>query len=1300
MNIEKNYKKSDPRLHANLLSKVFFCWIVPIFSYGRRNDLTPQDLPDVFPRDASESLGDQLESNWRKEVTRASKCRTKPSFQRAIIATFGWSFSQLGIVTFLLLVVIKPSQIISLGLLIGHFAPNASSSPSDAYCYATIVVVATILDSSIFCHTLYQARQLGMRLRIAASSLIYRKMIRLSCASANEASGGLVINLLSNDVARFELVLNFLHYVWVTPIQILVIAYFMWCKMGLTSLIGLLAIILQTIPIQVYIGKLVHALRKKLTEKIDRRVLLINEIINGIRVVKMYTWEPFFEKLSYLARRSEIDVLVVVNHLKGAASASFFYINRTSLFITILVYALQDVPLSADKIFMLFQFYSTMQHTKAIALLQGVHSYAETTVSVNRIRRFLLTDEVPPKNNSLNENNSGTISVSLRTVDASWTEDPPLDVLSGIDFDIPSTSIFAITGSVGAGKSSLFKLILGELQPRNGKVSVCGSLSYSSQDPWLFAASVKDNILFGESYDKVKYNRVIQACCLAEDLKQLSHGDSTIVGDKGSSLSGGQCARVNLARAVYRDADIYLLDDPFSALDARVNKLLFEDCIGGYLKDKTRVIVTYQVQFLEKADSIIYLDKGKVVFRGDFKSFQRFSNDVEATLKRDSLEKSSVDEETVINDADASDDIIFQSEENEESSAAEELLAKGKMKKTVYWKYFKACGSYTLLLSTLVCFVLAQVLISGSDYWLAYWTEKKETMNYVTDLQNKNYSHTKRSWDENDSTVIPSTVGFSKNYGLHLYGILIFGTIIMSTTRNILLFKICSNSSFNIHNRMITNVLKAPMSFFDKNPSGRILNRFSKDLGSADEVLAQSMIECLQRCFLVAGILVQILIINLWMVFPMSVMLFLQLKMKNVYLATAQKVKRLEGNAKSPLLSLANSSLSGLLTIRSCRAEKIVCKQFDNQQDNHTPSYSLVISTLTSFGYWVDLISICFVSIVTYSFIVFDKEDTSDEKVGLAITQILGICDTLQYGMKLAGEVVSNMISVERLFQFTKLEQEGPVENEPGNEPPNDWPSKGDIVFDHLYLRYADDVEPTLKNLNLKVRSGTKVGVVGRTGAGKSSLISALFHLAKVEGKLRVDNVDVTKISLRALRGSISVIPQEPFLFSISLRDNLDPLRKTDDATIWAALQEVNLKTIFASLDQFVNQKNLSTGERQLLCLARAILKRSKVLVLDEATANIDPDTDALIQKVIRRNFKDRTVLTIAHRLNTIMDSDKVLVMDQGEAIEFDHPHVLLQKSDTYFAKMLSQLDSETCKHLKSIAYKAYRTLEMVKRKN
>lgn len=489
------------------------------------------------------------------------------------------------------------------------------------------------------------------------------------------------------------------------------------------------------------------------------------------------------------------------------------------------------------------------------------------------------------------------------------------------------------------------------------------------------------------------------------------------------------------------------------------------------------------------------------------------------------------------------------------------------------------------------------------------------------------------------------------------------------------------------------------MSFFDTNPSGRILNRFSKDIGSTDELLPQFTIMMIQIYLVLCGILAMVLVVNYILIVPMVIVGALFVYVARLFMTTGRSIKKLEGIRRSPMFSHLSDTLNGLSTIRASGIQDIVRKEFDNHQDRHTSAWFLYITNGSALGIWLDILSSIFVAIVTYSFLVLSEGSFGGSGVGLAISQSLILTGMLQYGIMQMTEVVSQMTSVERVLEYTKIPSESALESAPDKKPPASWPQQGQITFQKMYLMYNTEDPPVLRNLSFTIQAMHKVGVVGRTGAGKSSLISALFRLAPIEGAILIDDVDTSTLGLQDLRRNISIIPQEPVLFSETLRFNLDPFSEFDDEKLWDVLEEVELKSSIQTLDFQVTEggSNFSVGQRQLVCLARAILRNNRILVLDEATANVDPETDALIQGTIRRKFKHCTVLTIAHRLHTIMDSDKVLVMDAGMMVEYDHPHILLKNPTGFLSRLVQETGPSMAEQLRNVAKQSYSELHGLK---
>ncbi|XP_077300828.1 ATP-binding cassette sub-family C member 4-like [Arctopsyche grandis] len=1346
-NSPKPGRKTNSRERANFLSKLWFLWMLPLFRKGLSKDLTVTDLCQPVKDDLSEELANKLEKKWFEEIIKARSAGKKPSLLKALVRTFISYYILDGFLLFIQGVICRPFQPIFLAWLVDYFTPNSTTTSEMAYLYATGMILLSILNIFTYHHSSLRTQQLGMRLRVACCSLIYRKVLRLDSKSLGRTTAGQLVNIMSNDVIRFDSVLLFLHYFWIMPFQVILVCYLIYTQVSIAALIGVASITLQTLPVQGYMSKLSSSLRKKIAVRTDERVRLMNEIISGIQVIKMYAWEKPFERIVSVSRAYEISAITKASYLRGIYMSFMVFTERATLYVTLLAFSLLGHQVTSSIVFSLAQFYNILQASMSIMFPNIMSSSAECWVTIKRLQAFLVMEErsdleivslpitdvsehiIKSKHNksdkdislhgkqifkSLNEpgltnlgfdsredltmSDGNVYGVEIKNVTASWTDQQIS--LNNVTIEVLKGKLCAIIGSVGSGKSTVLQLLLKELTQRTGSVRINGNFSYASQEPWLFVATVKNNILFGQPYNHKRYREVVRVCALEKDFQQFPRGDQTLVGERGVSLSGGQRARINLARAIYREADVYLLDDPLSAVDAHVGRHLFNECISHYLKEKTVVLVTHQLHYLHGADMIVIMKNGSVENTGSYD--QLVSSGANFSSLLSSLQETKtvdVDDKThtrtklkraVSQVSTASTTKSENDDENAEELEEEEQL-KGKMSTSVYFSYWRAGGSIFFVFFMVFVMILGQISASISDYWVTYWTNQQNYKDELEDAKtNDTLSDSVRSTTDNFDLY--EKIGpFNTMEYLYIYTIIIVLCIVMTISRSLLFFKVCMNASKGLHDQMFHKISRGVMRFFDTNPSGRILNRFSKDIGAVDELLPRATIEAVQIFLVMCSILVLVSITNVWMMIPVIFVLVLFYNIFIMYLNTAQDIKRLEGITRSPVFSHVTSSLNGITTIRACNASQRLALEFDIHQNLHTSAWYQYIACCTTLGFWLDLICVIFLAIVSYTFIITKTDDSLSGNVGLAISQSLILSGMLQFGVRQSGEIVSQMTSVERVLQYTEIEEEKCLD-EGQIDTPKTWPSTGTVVFDHMFLKYSDDNPPVLKDLNIIINNGWKVGIVGRTGAGKSSLITALFRLAKLEGNIIVDEIETGKLSLQDLRSRISIIPQEPVLFSASVRYNLDPFNKFDDASLWHSLEAVELKDAVPSLDFHVSERgsNFSLGQRQLICLARAILRNNKILVLDEATANVDPQTDAFIQKTIRDKFKHCTVLTIAHRLNTIMDSDRVLVMDTGKMVEFDHPYILLNNTDGHLYKMVQETGYEMTSSLHKISKQAY----------
>ncbi|GAB0088842.1 probable multidrug resistance-associated protein lethal(2)03659 [Sergentomyia squamirostris] len=1364
--LSENKKPPNPREKANFFSYLIFWWVLPIFFQSRKKELEEDDLYEALKSHKSDYLGDNMCTAWEQELIKAKEKGKKPSLLRATLSVFGWKIMLLGLFLAAIEFLLKVTQPLFLGGLIAYYT-SSDGVIRDAYLYAGAVVLCSAL-TVLFMHAFMLSNlHEGMKLRVSMCSMIYRKSLRLSKNALGDTTVGQVVNLLSNDVGRLDLSIIFLHYLWVGPLETFVVTYFMYREVGVSAVFGVIFLLLF-IPLQAYLGKKTSVLRLKTALRTDERVRLMNEIIQGIQVIKMYAWEKPFGKLVEKARIKELKVIRYVSYIRGILLSFIIFSTRVSIFISLVAFALLGNVVTAQKAFVITSYYNILRQTMTIFFPQGIAQLAETLVSIKRIQKYMLYNESDiVADDNINEMNShdyekgpnstqSTITkgsndfkyidsheslmdingdakvkmngniipegVNIKSLVAKWDPLVSENTLDNINLHIQPATLVAIIGPVGAGKSSLIQAILRELPASSGTIDINGILSYASQEPWLFSGSIRQNILFGQPMDKRRYREVVKRCALEKDFSLFANGDKTIVGERGQSLSGGQKARISLARAVYREASIYLLDDPLSAVDTHVGRHLFDQCMRNFLRGKIVVLVTHQLQYLQHADQIVILDKGKIQDMGTYESLQESGLDFAQLLQESKGDDHVEDGEhnrsrsgsKTYHQRRKSDTSMESLDVTHEAPAPpEEGRKEGSVGFAIYKRYFEASGGFCAFYWMMFFCVTAQLAASAGDYFLTYWVNKEEQrsvdqlMTATFDLQNDSFVD--RFTSQNTTTVdntgfvakIIKVVGeyeYDNYVDIYIFTGLTIATVVITLSRSFIFFNLAVRAAKVLHNAMYTGVTKASMYFFNTNPSGRILNRFSKDMGQVDEFLPTVMIDVIQIFLSLAGIIVVVAVVNYWLLIPTIVIGIIFYFLRDFYLNTSRGVKRIEATTRSPIYSHLGATLTGLSTIRAFRTQRVLVKEFDSLQDLNSSAFYVFISTSRAFGFWLDLFCVIYIAIVTLSF--FLMGDAYGGNVGLAITQAIGMTGMVQWGMRQSAELENTMTAVERVVEYQTVDPEGQSEAIGDKKPPPSWPESGAMSFDHLSLRYfpTTEADRVLKELQFEIKPREKIGIVGRTGAGKSSLINALFRLSYNEGSIVIDGRDTGAMGLHDLRKKISIIPQEPVLFSGSMRYNLDPFDEYPDEKLWKALDDVKLKAVITDLPSGLQSKiseggsNFSVGQRQLVCLARALLRENKILLMDEATANVDPQTDNLIQATIREKFANCTVLTIAHRLNTVMDSDRVLVMDSGRVVEFAPPYELLSgiSGSGVFDNMLREAGKGTYDQLFEIARRNY----------
>uniref|UniRef100_A0A3Q2Y4J8 Multidrug resistance-associated protein 4 n=1 Tax=Hippocampus comes TaxID=109280 RepID=A0A3Q2Y4J8_HIPCM len=1194
--IKLYYYDSTVFISIALTIFVLCSWLNPLFRTGYKRRLEENDMYRILPEDASDRLGEELEWYWKQDVKHAAKDRRQPQLTRVLIKCYWRSYAITGAYVFIQEVV-KVIQSVLLGTLIEYFESADATGPTavyKAYSYAAGICLCTVWMAVLHHLYFYHVQRAGMKIRVAMCHMIYRKALSLNNTALTKTTTGQIVNLLSNDVNTFDEVTLYLHFLWITPVQAVMVIILLMYWIGPSCLAGM-AVFFILIPAQTMFGRLFSKLRADTAVLTDDRIRTMNEVLSGIRVIKMCGWEKPFAVLVDEVRRMEISKVMKSSYLRGLNMASFFVANKLIIFLTVCVYVLTGKQLSSSTVFMAVSLYGAVKLTITLFFPFAIEKVSDSLISIQRIQvRMPISSE---------------INVELFQTYLMEKEHINGDFLRIFSFWMKL--LLNIWDSRWKRKktSSLLSAILGELSQESGVIKVRGDLTYTSQQPWILPGTIRSNILFGQELNHFKYDRVLRACALKRDMELLPGGDLASVGDRGANLSGGQKARISLARSVYQDADIYLLDDPLSAVDAEVGKHIFEECICGLLRNKPRVLVTHQLQYLKAAHEIVVLKE--VTSRGQ----HRLSFPFQVPF------------------ADGLNDCCLVCIIQAAQPTEEEKRRQGDVSLQMYVKYFRAGANFLVLFLLILLNALAHV------------------------------SPCLFAQHSGVGFLIICMFSFSGAEGLTGAAV-VFGFV-----RSLVFFNVLVSSAQTLHNGMFDSILRTPVHFFQINPIGRILNRFSKDIGHLDSLLPWTFVDFTQVFLQVLGVVIVSTIIMPWILIPFVPLFAAFLWLRRYYLQTSRDIKRLEATTRSPVFSHLSSSLQGLSTIRAFKVQQRFQEMFDSYQDLHSEAWFLFLTTSRWLAVRLDGICSIFITFTAFGCLYFGD-------VGLALSYAVTLTGMFQWGVRQSAEIENMMTSVERVVEYAELKSEAPWETD--TMPPHDWPKRGSITFDSVNFSYSASEPLVLKNLTVVFPSREKVGIVGRTGAGKSSLISALFRLAEPEGRIMIDGFRTSDIGLHTLRQKMSIIPQDPVLFTGTMRKNLDPLSEHTDEDLWNALQEVQMKAVVEELPNKLETmltesgSNFSMGQRQLLCLARAILSKNRILVMDEATANVDPRTDSLIQQTIRGKFQECTVLTIAHRLNTIIDCDRILV-GYHKIHEYDEPYVLLQNQDGLFYQMVQQ---------------------------
>ncbi|CAF0716991.1 unnamed protein product, partial [Brachionus calyciflorus] len=1152
--------------------------------------------------------------------------------------------------------------------------------------YIFLLSLSSLSQTLIIQHYYHGIFLVGNRMKIGLMTLIYKKSLKLSPSARKSTTVGEMTNLITTNTQTFESCVYHLIGIISTPLQIFISTWMLYKYLGYATFFGL-ASMLIFIPLNAFFAKKSKLIRQVKYKLQDTRIKLMNEILSGIRVIKFYGWEISFEKMVKKVRSSELMNLVkaaVLSTLSGFTwSCAPFVVAAVSFLAYILID--ENNNLDPNTAFVSLTLFNMLRFPLNFIpyIIQGL---VQLNVSLSRIRKFLLRDEI--KEEDISHKNQDECAVKVDNVTFGWSKIQPL--LNNLNFDVKKKELIAIIGKVGSGKSSLLSGLLGEMHKLNdGELNINGSTAYVSQQAWIQNATIKNNILFNLPLIEDQYQQIIEACCLLPDLAILPSGDKTEIGEKGINLSGGQKQRISLARSLYSNADIYMLDDPLSAVDSHVGKQIFDKVIGpqGLLKNKTRLFVTNSLSFLAQCDRIIMLENGSIVQIGDYQELQskpgKFLEFLKSFLdikeaSQDYIKNFSENNEKVEDSKQIETNVdqvvskriektFGKKEKLGEKLIEKEKIQSGNVKLNVFLEYLKACRLW-LSFIFIFLYMLSTASDMGSSYWLSNWSnEASRNKNKLLEIYSNfsNYSNLTKE----------STVDQSRFFRLGIYALLGFSKSFISFCANIFFVGLYIKASRTLHDKLLSSVMKGNLRFFESTPIGRIVNRFTKDVEATEDSIPYS-IKSLLECFL--GLISTVTIIStstpLFLIALVPITAF-YIFVQRYFVPSNRQLKRMLSASKSPIFSHFSECQAGVSTIRAYNAQNRFIKIMQDNIDEYLAHY--YCNTVSN--RWLALRLEIIGNIITITaalFAILDRTTLSAGLAGLSISISLTISGNLNWFVRTLSEFEANITSVERIIEYFEIKHE-PEWSIDETKPKSDWPKNGNISFNNYSVKYREELDWVLKNLNIKINPGEKIGIVGRTGAGKSSLTLGLFRMLEYySGDIIIDDVDIEKIGLHVLRHKLTIIPQDSVIFSGTIRMNLDPFEKYSDEEIWNTLELAHLKDFVMGLEKKLDHEcseggeNLSVGQRQLICLARALLRKTKILILDEATASVDHNTDELIQQTIRTQFSECTVLTIAHRLNTIMDYSRIIVLDNGQIIEFDTPKNLLSNSKSTFYSM------------------------------
>ncbi|KAI9098245.1 hypothetical protein DFS34DRAFT_620123 [Phlyctochytrium arcticum] len=1350
---------------SNCCSGLLFTWVFRLINMARQTDDITKLSLHLRSSESAKVTGDNLQKTWDRQLNKHSG---KPSLLRALQEAFGLRYYALAVwkAAWAIFMWIGAYWLLKKLVL---FCEDNSAPKWHGHLYALSLFLSHCLGSICFHQLTIQCTRIGIQCRAALMVLIYRKSLRLSYVRGGVSD---IVNLISNECNRMaEAAVNW-HYAWSAGFECCVIIALAALEVGKAVIPAMILILFFLLPLQFILAKRASAISYRSTALFTKRVHLMSEILTVIKLIKSYAWERFYEQKISAARKREV---IEMRRALGMKIGNFIVVFIAPVVAVLACMATHHFVyghrFSASTVFTILSLFNTLRYP-LLLLPSAIRTISGAQSSILRLEEFFLLPEVDWTDLAGPHPIESDICLEVSNADFTWDGDIDHPHISNLNLQLRKGQLIAVVGDLGSGKS-LLAAIMGQIKRTSGSVTYFGACGYVPLEPWLLEnASLRDNVLFGEEADEAKYHEAVRVAGLMQDFISLPNGDEEFVEEL--DLSRSQRQRLSLARCLYHQPDIALLEDCLSDFDTKQAKRVFSECIKGHMRRNMAVVlVTQQKQFLAECDTILVMKSGVIVERGTFEELKArnvrfnlwandFINQEEEILRPPSNTGTSETESEpephqtglylpktkrlpprkrsplataevitaeeanppspivgtppVAGDLGAVDLTIrrlnqLRGADNVNDHAISQIIERNQLSvlsgnptrppvnfanqdlvaRTIeanqltvhaiqrydstgangapgpyipisnsilrsYFGYLTAAGGVTVGMVVVGSFFLVAGIRVLSDIWLKWFVEDK--------------------------------FDISESLYLGIYALFCSAIAVGVLARGYAFSAAALSRSISLHNRVLVAVLRAPLSFFDVTPLGQILAHFATNLYAIDDFLPEAAQQALSFAPIVMGTIIVVSIVTPWFWATLPLYFALVTALLKFCGNTEEKFKRLEAGNKLPMFAHLSRTLEGLFSIRLYHAQE----RFDGFNrtlidSDHKALYSLMLIK-TSVALYMDLIASLFIYVTALFCVLFEATPSA---AGLAITNALQLLLFLQWFVRIFSEVHGVMGSVSTVINFAET---CPAERDTlGNEPADDWPQYGEIEFRNVVLRYHRYGVAVLKNVSFRIAPTEKIGVVGRSGSGKTTLIVSLLRMVEVsEGEISIDGIDIRQLRLQDLRSRIAIIPQEPIMLTGTIRTNLDPFKNCDDEELWKALRAVRLgdkiEEMPARLDTPVieNGKAFTLTERQLFCIARAIINKSKVVVLDEPVMSMGNEADSLIHSVIRTNFSHCTVLVLASRFRFIVEMDRIMVMSRGRVVEFDTPMALLNDPKSKFSMMVSQTGDVDLMRLRKLA--------------